>query len=161
MKSWSLARKVLCALTILIGAFGVYPVSYLICPDWSVTVVDRSGAPLSGMTVRRSCNDYSAGPTGIEDNAITDERGRVSFAAREIRSPIFFRWTGRVVNVITQGFHAGFGRHSYVFAFGRGLEGSPIANGEVEAWRGRPAHMESRIVATPVKPFSTQRPAEQ
>jgi len=42
--------------------------------------------------------------------------------------------------------HASFGRHSYVFTFGEGLEGSPVRDGYVEDWTGLPEHVESRVV---------------
>ena len=101
------------------------------------------------MTVRRSCNDYSAGKHS-EDDRTTDERGRAAFDAQPVRSPTLIRWLGNVINVATQGVHASFGRYSYVFAFGDGLEGSPERDGYVEIWTGRSDYMESRIVAKPL-----------
>ena len=154
MKTWTFTRKLILGLTILVAFAGICPVSYWLCPDWNVTVVDASGEPVPGMTVRRSCNDYSSGRTGIEDDAITDEGGKVSFAGKRVRSPVFLRWAGNVVNLASEGVHASFGRHSYVFAFGRGLEGSPVVDGYVEDWTGCPSHMESRIVVKPVQPIS-------
>ena len=154
MKTWTLTRKVLFVSAILAAFAGIYPVSYSLCPDWKVTVVDASGAPVPGMTVRRSCNDYSSASSGLEDDAITDEGGKAAFARRRVRSPVFLRWEGNVVSVVSQGVHASFGRHSYVFAFGRGLEGSPVVDGYVEDWTGWSEHMESRIVAKPVQPIS-------
>jgi hypothetical protein len=142
-------RKLVAVLVGLAAIAGIYPVSYSVCPKWDVTVVDGSGKPLAGMTVRRSCNDYSAGIHSEEDRR-TDERGKASFDAQQVRSPILIRWLGNAINVVTQGVHASFGRHSYVFAFGGGMEGSPVREGYVEDWRGWPEHMESRIVAAPM-----------
>ena len=49
MKTWTLTRKVLFVSAILAGFAGIYPVSYSLCPDWKVTVVDASGAPVPGL----------------------------------------------------------------------------------------------------------------
>jgi len=141
-------RKLFAAVLTLVAVLGLYPVSYSVCPTWNVTVLDESGKPVAGMIVRRSCNDYSAGIHSEEDRE-TDQHGRASFDARRVRVPRLIRWAGNAFNVVTQGVHASFGRHSYVFAFGGGLEGSPIRDGYVEAWQGSPKHMESRIVAVP------------
>ena len=142
-------RKFVAVLVALAAIAGVYPVSYQLCPRWDVTVVDGSGKPLPGMTVRRSCKDYSGGAQSEEDRR-TDEHGKASFDERRVRSPALLRWLGNVLNVATQGVHASFGRHSYVFAFGGGLQGSPVRDGYVEYWRGSPESMESRIVAEPM-----------
>ena len=144
-----LIRKLLVALLTLAAIAGLYPVSYSVCPTWNVTVLDETGTPLAGMTVRRSCNDYSAGIHREEDRR-TDQHGRASFHAQRVRVPTLIRWAGNVSNVVTQGVHASFGCYSYVFAFGAGRQGSPVRDGYVEAWRGSPEHMESRIVAVPV-----------
>lgn len=80
---------------------------------------------------------------------MTDQRGNASFDAQRVRRPRLIRWGGNVINVVTQGVHASFGCHSYVFAFGNGLEGSPVRDGYIEVWHGTPDHMESRIVAAP------------
>jgi hypothetical protein len=81
---------------------------------------------------------------------MTDERGKASFKGRYLRWPLFLRWAGNVLNVASQGVHAGFGRHAYVWAFGRGMEGHAVVNGYVEDWTGSPEHMESKIVVKPV-----------
>jgi hypothetical protein len=165
MKTLTLTRKIIFALVILLGLAGIYPVSYQICPNWSVTVVDTSGAPVPGMTVSRSCNDYSTRSIGNEDDAITDERGRVTFAEKRIRASIFRRWVGNVVSFVRQGVEASYGRHSSVFAYsdvsalGWRLDGSPVVNGYVEDWTGEPEKMESRIVAKPVQLPPVFRPA--
>lgn len=142
-------RKLAAVLVVLAAMFGAYPASYLGCPNWEVTVVDESGRPLPGMTVRRSCNDYSAGIHRDEDR-VTDERGKAAFEAQQFRSAILGRWLRNVGNALAGGVHASFGRNSYVFAFGRGRQGSPVRKGSVEFWHGSPERMESRIVARPV-----------
>jgi len=130
---------------------GLFPRSYQVCPDWEVTVVDVAGAPVSGMTVRRSCQDYSVEARNHEDDAITDERGKASFKGRYLQWPFLVRWAGNLLNVASQGVHASFGRHANVWAFGREMEGVPVVNGYVEDWTGSPEHMDSRIVVKPVE----------
>jgi len=142
-------RKVAVAVLMLVAIASFYPEKYSVCPAWTVTVQDESGKPVPGMTVRRSCNDYSVGIHREEDRR-TDLNGKTSFDPLTVRGPRALRWGGNFINVVTQGVHASFGCHSYVFAFGRGLEGSPVRGGYVEVWEGTPVHMESRIVAAPV-----------
>ena len=131
---------------------GLYPVSYMLCPEWEVLVLDASGNPVPGMTVRRTCENYSSGGRGAEDDIVTNDQGQASFDAKRARLPVLLRWAGNIVNVVSQGVHASFGRHAYVFAFGRGLEGTAVANGYVEDWTGEPEQMSSSIVVKPVEP---------
>jgi hypothetical protein len=119
MRTWTLRRKVVLAVVVFAVIVGVYPVSSPLCPKWDVIVVDKTGNPLADMTVRRSCNNYSTGGHS-EDDRKTDERGKASFDIQPGYSPILIRWLGNVINVATQGVHASFGRHSYVFTFGGG-----------------------------------------
>jgi len=149
LMNWRLKRKLVVFFLGFAAIVGIYPVSYPLCPKWDVTVVDSSGKPIAGMTVRRSCNDYSAGKHS-KDDRVTDERGKAAFDAQRVRSPILIRWLGNVINVATQGVHASIGRYSYVFTFGGGLEGSPERDGYIETWTGRSEYMDSRIVAKPV-----------
>lgn len=142
-------RKLSAALLTLVALVGVYPASYSICPMWDVEVVDKSGKPLPGMTVRRFCNDYSAGVHSEEDRT-TDQRGKVSFPAKSVRMARLIRWARNVINFVTQGAHASYGCHSSVIAFGKGWEGVAVRNGYVEDWRGSPDRMESRIIAAPM-----------
>ena len=82
-------------------------------------------------------------------SCFTNEEGKASFKGKYLRSPKLFGWIGNVLSVATQGVHASFGPHAYVFAFGRGMAGNPVANGYVEIWTGSPEHMKSTIAVTP------------
>jgi hypothetical protein len=130
----------------LVGVALLFPEEELVCPNWSVEVIDSKQAPVAGITVRRICQDYSVESTAHEDDAITDERGRVVFSELRIRVTRLERWAGNVSNVARQGVHASFGIHASVFAFGNGLQGIAVSNGIVEDWTGSPERMESRIV---------------
>jgi hypothetical protein len=74
-----------------------------------------------------------------------------SFPLKRVRSSIVGQWARNAMNFVATGAHASFGRWAHVFAFGRGLEGTPVVNGYVEFWHGSPEHMESTIVAKPVR----------
>jgi hypothetical protein len=142
MKLPDALRKPAKAIGLLVAIVGLFPFSYPLCPDWNVTVVDASGMPVQGMTVRRSCND-----------SITDEYGKASFDVINSSSPILLRWIGNILGFATLGgFHGSFGRHSYVFAFDQDSRSfSPVVDGYDEDWTGSPNHMESKIVVNPAR----------
>lgn len=140
----------------LVGAYLLFPQKELVCPAWTVSVVDTTQTPVDGMTVRRTCQDYSVELVEHEDDAITDAQGRVVFREIRIQTTRLRRWTGNLLNVVSQGVHASFGLHAAVFAFGRGIEGSAVSNGLVEDWTGFPRRMESTIVVEPVRVPSTK-----
>src|SRR5690242_16048812 len=120
--SETIRRGIALGLVLLIGIGGLYPVSYTGCPAWSILVVDASGRPMPGITVRRSCMDYSTEKIEHEDNATTDDLGKVLFAKIQLRSALFQRWVGNLMNVAMQGVHASFGLHGWVAAFGQGMQ---------------------------------------
>src|SRR5258705_2350714 len=103
---------------IAIAAVCIIPLPHLVAPRWSVTVVDESNRPLSGITVRESSQDYSLESTSHEVDLVSDVEGRVVFPAR-----FLFASIASVANVLETGVHASFGTHTWVLAFGRGLEG--------------------------------------
>lgn len=123
-----------------------YPVSYTAAPAWEVLVVDEAGAPIEGMTVRLSYQNYSTESKGHELDAISDSRGRVQFAMRRARAS-FGRYLAYSVWSATMGVHASFGRHAYVFVFGQGREGDATTGEALTEWTGTPDEMKSRIIA--------------
>jgi hypothetical protein len=122
------------------------PLPYQACPSWDVLVVDTSGNPVPGMTVRLSYQDYSIERASHEEDRTTDAQGSASFPGRISRHAYASRAAGAVLSGLNQGVHASFGRHAYVMAFGRGLRGSDDA---VTDWTGEPNHMSSKITAKP------------
>ena len=147
----SMKRSCLVLFCLACGAL-LYPEEQIVCPKWSVSVVGESGDPVAGITVRRSCQDYSVENTAHQDDATTGAEGRVTFGEIRIRTPRLLKWVGNVTNFVTLDVHASYGLHAYVFAFGKGLEGSPVSTpvskGFVEFWTGSPERMESSIVVT-------------
>jgi hypothetical protein len=127
------------------------PVKSLNCPAWDVWVTDQSGQPVSDVTVRLTCRNYSAERESHEIDAITDAQGHVAFSARTLSASLWHRAVATLSSA-TAGTHASFGPHASVFAFGNGLEGFAIDKRNfVVDWTGKPGHMESRIVVVPRK----------
>lgn len=137
-REWKRKAKIV-AFCFVVGTL-LFPEAELVCPGWSVSVVDGTQAPVGGITVRRLCQDYSVESVGHEDDAITDKRGGVVFHEIRNRVPRLQRWAGNLLNASREGVHASFGIHAHVFAFGNGLEGSAVSNGLVEDWTGSPEH---------------------
>jgi hypothetical protein len=126
------------------------PVAYLAAPRWDVVVVvDDSGSPIQGMTVRRVYENYPTEAQDHEEDRITDRQGQASFPPRSANASIARRFLF-TIRAAQTGVHASFGRHAYVFAFGRGREES-ATSGQFEAdWTGSPPNMSSRIIATAI-----------
>jgi hypothetical protein len=135
---------------IIVGVCAVaalVPIPYLAAPKWQVWVVDGFGAPVEGMTVRRVYQNYSTEGEGHEEDQTTDKQGHASFSPRWSSASV----TRRVIFTVLAaraGVHAGFGRHSYVFAFGRGMEAYAVSGQYVLDWTGSPAELKTRITAT-------------
>jgi hypothetical protein len=55
------------------------PIPYRASPMWQVTVVDESGAPVEGMTVRRVYQNCSTETASHEDDQTTDKQGHAAF----------------------------------------------------------------------------------
>ena len=141
---------------VVLAVFLLYPFESLQAPLWEVSVVDQSNRPIGGVTVRESYQHYSAQFSGGETDLITDDQGRVIFPAKTLRANIFKR-SAVIASSATGGVHASFGPHAYVFAFGNGVEGSPVKNGYVEDWTGSPKVNRSVIVTHPLGlPASSQ-----
>ena len=60
-------------------AVALIPIPYLAAPRWQVWVVDDSGAPLEGMTIRLVYQNSSAEAEGHEENRSSDVRVYVAF----------------------------------------------------------------------------------
>ncbi len=142
MKAPTIA-KLAAAVVLLVGVS--YPVPFTAAPAWDVCVVDETGAPIEGMTVRLSYQNYSTESKGHELDATTDSRGHVQFPLRRSSASL-----GRAIaysaRSAIEGVHAGFGRHAFVFAFGHGRDGSATTGNVVTDWTGAPDEMKSRIV---------------
>lgn len=146
-----LVRRTLWIIAAITVGVAFIPVKSLNCPAWDVCVTDHSGRPVSGVTVRLTCRNYSAEQDSHETDAVTDAQGNVAFSAQTLSVSLGRRILATLSSA-RAGTHASFGPHASVFAFGNGLEGFAIDNqSRVADWTGRPGHMESRIVVAPRK----------
>ena len=136
------------SLAALLG-FLTWPTATVQCPMWEVQVVNESGQPIEGMTVRLSYMNYSAESKSHEEDLRTNASGYVLFHQKSLRAPRIRRALATVSSA-TGGVHASFGPHAWVWTFGDGLEGTAISDGHVTDWTGAPSRMTSKIVAKPV-----------
>jgi hypothetical protein len=140
-------RRIVLVGVVLIG-LSLIPIPYLASPAWDVSVVDDTGQPVRGVTVRLSYQNYSAERRSHEEDRIPNESGVATFPRRESSASIMERCYYTVLSA-RAGVHSSFGRHAGVFAFGKGLEGTATSGAFVTDWTGSPDHMESRIEVNP------------
>jgi hypothetical protein len=76
------------------------PVRSLQAPKWDVEVVDKSGNPASGVSVRESYQNYSAELTGHEETEVTDVNGHVHFDAKILRASPLKRFVAVIHSAI-------------------------------------------------------------
>jgi hypothetical protein len=121
------------------------PFPSLVAPDWIVSVVDASGIPVEGITVRESYQDYSAEFDGGEEDRMSDLQGRVFFPAKKLWASALKRFFVAASEAMG-GVHASFGCHDHLMAFGKGFEGDAIEANKILDWNGSPTVMKTRIV---------------
>ena len=127
-------KRVLIAGAVL--AAMLIPIPYQASPEWTVTVTDEAGRPLSGMQVSLSYENYATESTSHEINLITGDDGRVNFPANMGFAPLLSRcyFTARSASAVA---HASFGSSAFVTVFGDNREGSVnSADGSVYSGRG-------------------------
>ena len=105
-----MGRTIIVALCCLVVCACCFPMPYVVCPNWEVWVVNESGAPQIGMTVRLSYQDYSREREGQQEDAITDSRG---LAKRSASASLAQRFFGVLRSAAAGGVHASFGRHGF------------------------------------------------
>ena len=135
---------------------GIIPIPYLAAPAWTVQVVDKNGAPMSGMYVRLTFQNYSGEADSHEFTVVTGSDGRVGFNA-ETRylsmSRLFFYTAGSVFGGAHYGWGGrAFGRHATVSVFGRGYMGKAMSGSSVADWNGSPTAMTSTITPRQFQP---------
>jgi hypothetical protein len=100
----------------------VLPVPGLVAPDWTVTTLDASRRPLSGIRVREVWQQYSLESISHEEDRVTDSKGQVHFPRRQRRSSVAGRFLGCLEQVLSTGAEASCGAHSHLVAFGNGVD---------------------------------------
>jgi hypothetical protein len=98
------------------------PVPQIIAPDWTVKTLDASHRPLPGVTVREVWQHYSLEDSSHEEDRVTDNKGEVHFPLRKRWAGIAVRFLGCSRQIVGAGVHASCGAHSYLVAFGRGID---------------------------------------
>src|SRR5256885_5734930 len=117
--------------TLLAGLFcavvaSLYPATSIVCPAWTIQIVDTAGNPLRGAFVRQVWKDYSVESASHEQDAHTDENGYVSFPERTVRSSWLARTFGVISQTVWLGVHASHGPPPHVLPFGGILGGKPV-----------------------------------
>src|SRR5690348_15992854 len=118
-------RKVWIIIALVAATVLFIPVKSLDCPAWDVWVTDSEIRPVSGVTVRLTCRNYSAERDAHEIDLTTDSRGHVMFAPQTLSASLGRRLVVTLCSAAA-GAHASFGPHANVLVFGSGLEGVAV-----------------------------------
>jgi hypothetical protein len=123
------------------------PYATLAAPDWSVTVIDTTGAPVKGVLVREIYRNY----TEDSQDHIIDEESDVDGFAHFPNQVTRGSWIRRMFETVSSGAalsHASMGPQAYVVVF-RGQESSMAKLGNGAAiWAGEPSSVTSKVVLT-------------
>jgi hypothetical protein len=92
----------------------VYPFEMTVVPQQNILVVTEDMRPIRGKLVRQVWQHYSLESQGHEEDLLTDENGRVSFARRTIRASFISQAIGAITNISHAGVHASFGVDTYI-----------------------------------------------
>lgn len=98
------------------------PLPRTVAPDWTITTLDAARRPLTGITVREVWQQYSVEDSEHEEDRMTDIRGAVHFPRRIYWTSIAGRFFGCARQINSAGVHASCGPHSYLVAFGKGVD---------------------------------------
>jgi hypothetical protein len=88
-KNKFISDRSLVTIAILVILFIPFPT--IVVPEWKVKVVDQTGKPFVGETVREYRQHYSLESREHEEERITDENGYVDFPRRTIWAPLLWR----------------------------------------------------------------------
>lgn len=141
-----LAVVIVLILILVMTAYRLFPASRLAAPRWEVLVIDEHGKPVEGITVRESWENYSVEREGHETDRQTDANGNATFPAQNSVYSVLRQIVGTASALVHFNVHGSYGPHAYIFAFGKGLEGTATTGNFVTDWTGSPSLMRSRIV---------------
>jgi hypothetical protein len=99
LDQWRLQYRFRIAVVAILGilfAILVFPFQTTTVPEWNLRVVDDAGAPVRDINVTEHWQDYMLEPQGHEEVYPTDQDGRVSFNARNLRASITRRLLARI-----------------------------------------------------------------
>ncbi|MGA7156131.1 MAG: hypothetical protein WBY53_04755 [Acidobacteriaceae bacterium] len=119
---------------------------HLAAPDWTVTVIDPTGRPMTGTRVHEVYRNFHCDSSDHESTASTNDLGVVHFPAQyEHRNPLECIMV--TISNAQAPAHASSASIASVFAFGPGGEASPTdAHGNTQQWTGSPPRIKSQIM---------------
>ncbi len=116
------ARSIIVAVAAVILVAAFIPLPQTVAPAWTITTLDAARRPLTGVTVREVWQQYSLDDSSHEEDRFTDANGKVQFPRRMYWTSFGGRFLGCVRQVGSGGVHASCGPHSYLVAFGHGID---------------------------------------
>lgn len=115
-------RSKIALIAAVILVVGLVPARQTVAPEWTVTTLDAARRPLTGVTVREVWQQYSLEDSSHEEDRLTDDSGKVRFPRRTYWTSITGRFLGCVRQIGSRGVHASCGPHSFLVAFGNGID---------------------------------------
>ena len=98
------------------------PTPQIVAPDWKIRALDAAHRPLAGITIREVWQQYSLEDSSLEEDRLTDNRGEVRFPRRTHWTNFVGRLFGCARQISRTGIDASCGPHSYLVAFGNGVD---------------------------------------
>ena len=117
-----LAHKIITASVVLVIAILIYPFQTTIVPDWTLQVVDSTGASVPSTKVTQHWQHNSLEDVGHEEVKATDAEGKVSFMPRRIRASLITRAYAPLMKFVREGNRAKFGPYASVVVWGGGYQ---------------------------------------
>ena len=122
---------------------GAIPYPTLTAPDWTVNVVDPSGAPIKGALVREIYRNYSADSQDHIIDTESDEYGRAHFATLVTSGS----WLKRIFGTLASDTpFVSSGQKAYVVVFLGRRSNMALLKGGDPIWEGSPASVKSTVV---------------
>jgi hypothetical protein len=126
---------------------GLVPYPTVSAPDWAVSVVDPSGAPIKGALVREIYRNYSADSQDHIVDQESDAYGQVHFAGLTTSGS----WIGRIIRTLSSATpFVSSGPKAYVVVFLGRESNMAILQGGSPIWEGSPPIVRSTVVLVPL-----------
>lgn len=90
-------KAVVAVLLVVVGVVALYPLKTTVVPEWTVRIVDESGAPLKSTAVREVWQHYDIESKGHRQDFMTDNQGYVTFPERTVRGALAVRVVRRMI----------------------------------------------------------------
>ncbi|HEY0099835.1 MAG TPA: hypothetical protein VGB76_12885 [Pyrinomonadaceae bacterium] len=122
-------RMLLISLLIGLACLAIIPLSpytSLVCPAWTIQIVDEAGSPVKGALVTQYWQDYTVESGSHKQVAYADENGYVSFPERNVSASPLSRTWGVIWNTVSLGVHASYGASAHLLAYGKVVDGKRL-----------------------------------